>query len=197
MLPGGGTTGSGPAELLDPHPLDLIWRAHAHGVDVRVHPVTKRSVRNRGLPAADDGDPFVGLAGRVNRRTLVIAVLRFDPQPPRSLEALEQFVRVAVEADDHRDWVGHSIPRISDGLDNVAAGGCERGGHGRGGGVEGDEEDADPGATSGGVVSSEQLLARVWDENVDPFTSVVRVVVMTLRRKLGDPALIETVTGAG
>jgi DNA-binding response OmpR family regulator len=49
----------------------------------------------------------------------------------------------------------------------------------------------------GGVVSSEELLARVWDENVDPFTNVVRVVVMTLRRKLGDPRLIETVTGAG
>jgi DNA-binding response OmpR family regulator len=47
------------------------------------------------------------------------------------------------------------------------------------------------------VVSSEELLARVWDENVDPFTNVVRVVVMTLRRKLGDPPLIETVTGAG
>jgi DNA-binding response OmpR family regulator len=49
----------------------------------------------------------------------------------------------------------------------------------------------------GGVVSSEELLARVWDENVDPFTNVVRVVMMTLRRKLGDPPLIETVTGAG
>jgi DNA-binding response OmpR family regulator len=49
----------------------------------------------------------------------------------------------------------------------------------------------------GGVVSAEELLARVWDENVDPFTNVVRVVVMTLRRKLGDPPLIETVTGAG
>ncbi len=49
----------------------------------------------------------------------------------------------------------------------------------------------------GGVVSSEELLARVWDENVDPFTNVVRVVVMTLRRKLGDPPMIETVTGAG
>jgi DNA-binding response OmpR family regulator len=32
---------------------------------------------------------------------------------------------------------------------------------------------------------------------VDPFSNVVRVVVMTLRRKLGDPAVIETVTGAG
>jgi DNA-binding response OmpR family regulator len=49
----------------------------------------------------------------------------------------------------------------------------------------------------GGVVSSEELLARVWDENVDPFSNVVRVVVMTLRRKLGDPPVIETVTGAG
>jgi DNA-binding response OmpR family regulator len=49
----------------------------------------------------------------------------------------------------------------------------------------------------GCVVSSEELLARVWDENVDPFTNVVRVVVMTLRRKLGDPPLVETVTGAG
>jgi DNA-binding response OmpR family regulator len=49
----------------------------------------------------------------------------------------------------------------------------------------------------GGIVSSEELLERVWDENVDPFTNVVRVVVMTLRRKLGDPPLIETVTGAG
>jgi DNA-binding response OmpR family regulator len=49
----------------------------------------------------------------------------------------------------------------------------------------------------GGIVSSEELLARVWDENVDPFTNVVRVVVMTLRRKLGDPPLIETVTGTG
>jgi DNA-binding response OmpR family regulator len=49
----------------------------------------------------------------------------------------------------------------------------------------------------GGVVSGEELLARAWDENVNPFTSVIRVVVMTLRRKLGDPPVIETVTGAG
>jgi DNA-binding response OmpR family regulator len=49
----------------------------------------------------------------------------------------------------------------------------------------------------GRVVSSEELLERVWDENVDPFTNVLRVVVMTLRRKLGAPPLIETVTGAG
>jgi DNA-binding response OmpR family regulator len=49
----------------------------------------------------------------------------------------------------------------------------------------------------GAVVSSEDLLKRVWDENVDPFSNVVRVVVMTLRRKLGEPPVIETVTGAG
>src|SRR5262245_30046758 len=39
----------------------------------------------------------------------------------------------------------------------------------------------------GGVVSAEQLLEKAWDEHADPFTGVVRVVVMTLRRKLGDP----------
>jgi DNA-binding response OmpR family regulator len=49
----------------------------------------------------------------------------------------------------------------------------------------------------GCVVSSEELLERAWDENVDPFTNVVRVVVMNLRRKLGDPPLIETITGVG
>jgi DNA-binding response OmpR family regulator len=49
----------------------------------------------------------------------------------------------------------------------------------------------------GGVVSTEQLLERVWDEHTDPFTNVVRVTVMTLRRKLGDPSVIETVSGVG
>jgi DNA-binding response OmpR family regulator len=49
----------------------------------------------------------------------------------------------------------------------------------------------------GGVASSEQLLERVWDEHTDPFTNVVRVTVMTLRRKLGDPPVIETVAGVG
>ena len=49
----------------------------------------------------------------------------------------------------------------------------------------------------GNVVSAEALLDHVWDEHTDPFTNVVRVTVMTLRRKLGDPPLIETVTGAG
>ncbi len=49
----------------------------------------------------------------------------------------------------------------------------------------------------GAVVTPEQLLERVWDENVDPFTNTVRMTIMTLRRKLGDPPLIETVVGAG
>lgn len=49
----------------------------------------------------------------------------------------------------------------------------------------------------GAVVSSEELLERVWDANTDPFTTTVRVTVMTLRKKLGDPPLIETVVGAG
>ncbi|MEV1007635.1 response regulator transcription factor [Streptomyces sp. NPDC049881] len=50
---------------------------------------------------------------------------------------------------------------------------------------------------AGGVVSAEQLLEKAWDENTDPFTNVVRVTVMTLRRKLGDPPVITTVPGAG
>jgi DNA-binding response OmpR family regulator len=49
----------------------------------------------------------------------------------------------------------------------------------------------------GAVVSSEELLERVWDANADPFTTTVRVTVRTLRRKLGDPPLIETVVGSG
>ena len=49
----------------------------------------------------------------------------------------------------------------------------------------------------GAIVSVEQLLERVWDENVDPFTNTVRMTVMTLRRKLGEPAVVHTVPGAG
>ncbi len=50
---------------------------------------------------------------------------------------------------------------------------------------------------AGGVLSAEQLLERAWDEHIDPFTNVLRVTVMTLRRKLGDPPVIETVAGVG
>jgi DNA-binding response OmpR family regulator len=49
----------------------------------------------------------------------------------------------------------------------------------------------------GRVISSEELLERVWDEHADPFTTVVRVTIGTLRKKLGDPPLIHTVVGAG
>jgi DNA-binding response OmpR family regulator len=40
-------------------------------------------------------------------------------------------------------------------------------------------------------------LERAWDENADPFTATVRVTIARLRRKLGEPQLIETVVGAG
>ena len=49
----------------------------------------------------------------------------------------------------------------------------------------------------GVVVSSEQLLEKAWDEHIDPFTNVVRVTMMTLRKKLGEPSVIETVPGVG
>ncbi|MEO3747157.1 response regulator transcription factor [Plantactinospora sp. B5E13] len=49
----------------------------------------------------------------------------------------------------------------------------------------------------GAVVSAEELLERAWDEHIDPFTNVVRVTVMKLRRKLGDPQVVETVPGVG
>jgi DNA-binding response OmpR family regulator len=49
----------------------------------------------------------------------------------------------------------------------------------------------------GATVSAEELLERVWDEHTDPFTNVVRMTMMTLRRKLGDPPAIETVIGVG
>lgn len=52
-------------------------------------------------------------------------------------------------------------------------------------------------AADGQVVTTEQLLERVWDENVDPFTNTVRMVLVTLRRKLGEPGVIQTVRGAG
>jgi DNA-binding response OmpR family regulator len=49
----------------------------------------------------------------------------------------------------------------------------------------------------GAVVRTEELLARVWDEHVDPFTNTVRMAVMTLRRKLGEPQVVQTVVGVG
>ena len=49
----------------------------------------------------------------------------------------------------------------------------------------------------GAVVTPEELLERAWDEQLDPLSNTVRMTVMTLRRKLGEPALIETVRGSG
>jgi DNA-binding response OmpR family regulator len=46
-------------------------------------------------------------------------------------------------------------------------------------------------------VSTEDLLEKAWDENIDPFTGVVRLTILKLRRRLGDPPVIETVAGVG
>jgi DNA-binding response OmpR family regulator len=50
---------------------------------------------------------------------------------------------------------------------------------------------------SGEVLSQERLLEHVWDEMADPFTNTVRVTISNLRRKLGEPGVIETVPGRG
>jgi DNA-binding response OmpR family regulator len=52
-------------------------------------------------------------------------------------------------------------------------------------------------AAGGTVVSAGELLERAWDEFADPFSNSMRVTIMTLRRKLGSPAVIDTVVGAG
>jgi two-component system response regulator VanR len=52
-------------------------------------------------------------------------------------------------------------------------------------------------AAEGGVVSAEELLARAWDENANPFTNAVRITVSALRKRLGQPWLIATVPGVG
>jgi DNA-binding response OmpR family regulator len=52
-------------------------------------------------------------------------------------------------------------------------------------------------AADGAVVSAEDLLEHVWDANADPFTTIVSVTMARLRRKIGDPPLIETVVGKG
>jgi DNA-binding response OmpR family regulator len=49
----------------------------------------------------------------------------------------------------------------------------------------------------GRVLSSDVLRRRLWDERFEPFDNTVRVTLGRLRRKLGDPRLIETVTGSG
>ena len=52
-------------------------------------------------------------------------------------------------------------------------------------------------SAGGAVVAPDELLEKVWDEGTDPFTNTVRMTVMTLRRKLGDPTVVHTVRGAG
>ena len=52
-------------------------------------------------------------------------------------------------------------------------------------------------AAGGAVVSAEELLEHVWDAHADPFSNIVSVTMARLRRKLGDPPLIETVVGKG
>jgi len=52
-------------------------------------------------------------------------------------------------------------------------------------------------AAEGGVVSAEEILARAWDENADPFTNAVRITVSGLRKRLGEPWIIATVPGVG
>jgi two-component system response regulator VanR len=52
-------------------------------------------------------------------------------------------------------------------------------------------------AAQGGVVSAEELLNRAWDQNADPFTNAVRITVSALRKRLGEPWLIATVSGVG
>jgi len=52
-------------------------------------------------------------------------------------------------------------------------------------------------SADGAVVSAEQLLEGIWDEHVDPMSNIVSVTIARLRRKLGDPPLIETVVGRG
>ena len=50
---------------------------------------------------------------------------------------------------------------------------------------------------SPGVLSAEQLLQRAWDENADPFTHTVKVTIGRLRRKLGEPPVVHTISGVG
>lgn len=49
----------------------------------------------------------------------------------------------------------------------------------------------------GRILSAETLMQQVWDDRLDPFSNAVRVTILTLRRKLGEPAVISTVAGAG
>ena len=52
-------------------------------------------------------------------------------------------------------------------------------------------------AADGAILSAEELMERVWDDRLDPFSNIVRITILTLRRKLGDPPVIATTPGAG
>ena len=52
-------------------------------------------------------------------------------------------------------------------------------------------------SAGGAVLQAEEILARAWDEAADPFSNVVKVTISRLRRKLGDPPVIETVRESG
>jgi DNA-binding response OmpR family regulator len=52
-------------------------------------------------------------------------------------------------------------------------------------------------AADGRVVSTEELLERVWDETTNPFTGTVKTTISRLRMKLGDPPVIHTVREGG
>ena len=52
-------------------------------------------------------------------------------------------------------------------------------------------------SADGRLVSAEQLLDLVWDENADPFSTAPRTTIKNLRAKLGPPNPIVTVTGKG
>jgi DNA-binding response OmpR family regulator len=49
----------------------------------------------------------------------------------------------------------------------------------------------------GAPVSAERLLEKAWDEHTDPFTQAVRMTILKLRRKLGDPPVVLTEPGVG
>lgn len=46
-------------------------------------------------------------------------------------------------------------------------------------------------------LSAEELLERVWDDQIDPMTNVVRVMIAGIRRRLGPPDPITTIKGVG
>jgi DNA-binding response OmpR family regulator len=50
---------------------------------------------------------------------------------------------------------------------------------------------------SSGALSAERLLEQAWDENTDPFTNTARVTIARLRRKLGEPNMIQNTPGIG